>query len=197
MTRKEKGLLSLLLVGMLSAVAGFGIFGAFTSTTSNANNEFDAGTVVIADNDSSTAMYDVTDQAPGGAAVQRCIDVTYTGSLAADVKLYANSATVGDLGPYVNLTVEPGTQLTPAFPSCTGFVADAGGPLYSGTLAAFASAHNSYATGVSDFPGVTSSWSQNDHVVYRFTVQLDSAAPDSAQGDTTGLHGYTWEARNQ
>ena len=79
MNKKEKGLLSLLLIGVLGTVAGLGVFGAFSSTTSNPNNEFAAGTVAISDNDSNTAMYNVANQKPGDS-VTRCIRVTYTGS---------------------------------------------------------------------------------------------------------------------
>ncbi len=46
MSRGRKTLLSLLLVGALGAVAGIGTFSAFSATTVNAGNTFDAGTVV-------------------------------------------------------------------------------------------------------------------------------------------------------
>jgi hypothetical protein len=197
MKRKEKFFLTFLLVGVLGGLAGLGVFGAFTSTTSNANNSFAAGTVVIGDNDANAALYTVSNAKPGTTA-SGCIKVTYTGSLASDVHLYTTS-TIGSLGQYVDLTITPGTQTgSPAFPSCTGFTADSGGPLYTGTLQNFATAKNSYANGVVDFPGTTAtSWATNDSVVYQFTTTLQSGAPDAAQGLTTGSHAFTWEARNQ
>ena len=197
MGRKEKLLLSFLLVGVLGGLAGLGVFGAFTSTTSNANNSFSAGTVTIGDNDANSALYSVTNAKPN-QSVTSCIKVTYTGSLAADVHIYTPS-TIGALGPYIDLTITPGTQTgTPTFPSCTGFTADSGGALYTGTLSAFATAHNTYANGVVDYPGtVATAWNTNDSVVYQFTATLDSAAPDTAQGATTGSHTFTWEAHNQ
>jgi hypothetical protein len=195
MNRKEKGLLSLLLIGVLGTVAGLGVFGAFSSTTSNPNNEFAAGTVAISDNDSNTAMYNVSNQKPGDS-VTRCIRVTYTGSLPANVRLYTNS-TIGALGPHVNLTVTPGTMpVGTAYPQCTGFTAD-GGALYTGTLSGFATTHNSYANGLVDFPGSTTNWATNNTVVYQFTVAMSASAPDTVQGATTGQHTYTWEAQNQ
>lgn len=195
--RKEKLLLTFLLVGVLGGLAGLGIFGAFSSTTSNANNSFDTGTVVIGDNDANSALYTVTNAKPGTSSTG-CIKVTYTGSLAADVHLYTTS-TVGSVAQYIDLTITPGTQSgSPAFPSCTGFTADSGGAIYSGTLQNFASTKNSYANGVVDYPGtVATSWVTNDAVVYQFTVALQSGAPDSAQGSSTGSHSFTWEARNQ
>jgi len=59
MSRGRKTLLSLLLVGALGAVAGIGTFSAFSATTVNAGNTFDAGTVVLTDNDANTAMYNI------------------------------------------------------------------------------------------------------------------------------------------
>src|SRR4029078_1189050 len=105
-------------------------------------------------------------------SVTSCIRVTYSGTLTSDVHLYT-ADTIGAIGPYVNLTIEAGTQPAAAFPSCAGFSPDSGGPLFNGTLASFGTAHSSYANGVVDYPGtVATSWSPGDVVVYRFTVSL-------------------------
>ena len=58
---------------------------------------------------------------------------------------------IGALGPYVNLKIEPGTQVTPSFPSCTGFVADATGAIFDAALSTFPT---TYAGGISDYPGI-------------------------------------------
>lgn len=195
MTAKSKALLSLLLIGGLGSVAGLGVFGAFSSTTSNAGNDFASGTVTIADNDSNAALYNVTNRKPGDS-VTSCIKLTFTGSLASDVRLYTTSS-IGTLGPYIDLVITPGTQASSTFPSCTGFTPDAGGAIYTGTLSNFAATRNSYANGVVDYPGATSSWVQNDAVVYRFVATLQSSAPGSAQGLSTGSHEFVWEAQNQ
>jgi predicted ribosomally synthesized peptide with SipW-like signal peptide len=196
MKMREKLLLSFLLIGVLGGLAGLGTLAAFSSTTSDSNLSFDSGTVSIADNDANSALYNLSNRKPGDS-VSSCVKVTYTGSLPADVHLYTTS-TVGSLGQYIDLTITPGTQAVSSFPSCTGFVADLGGAIYSGTLQSFANTKNSYANGVVDYPGtVATSWTQNDSVVYQFTVTLQSGAPDSAQGLSTGSHGFTWEARNQ
>ena len=192
----QKLLLSFLLIGVLGGLAGLGVFAAFSSTTSNANNSFSAGTVAIADNDANGALYRVTNGKPGSSTTG-CIKVTYSGNLAADVHIYTPS-TMGALAQYIDLTITPGTQATSTFPSCTGFVADAGGAIYTGTLQNFANTRNTYANGLVDYPGtVATAWNQNDAVVYQFTATLQSTAPDTAQGATTGAHTFTWEARNQ
>jgi hypothetical protein len=195
MKTTTKVLLTALCVGALGSLAAMGVFGAFSSTTTNAGNTITAGTVSIADNDAGAAMYSISNAKPG-ESVSKCIKVTYTGSLDADVHIYTTS-TIGALGQYVELTITPGSQTTPSFPSCTGFVADSGGALYSGTLANFATAKNSYANGVVDYPGTGTKWAANESVVYQVTATLQSSAPEAAQGATTGAHTFTWEARNQ
>lgn len=195
MKTTTKVLLTALCVGALGSLAAMGVFGAFSSTTTNAGNTITAGTVAIADNDAGAAMYSITNAKPG-ESVSKCIKVTYTGSLDADVHIYTSS-TIGALGQYVDLTITPGSQTTPTFPSCTGFVADSGGALYTGTLANFATTKNSYANGVVDYPGTGTKWAANESVVYQVTATLQSSAPEAAQGATTGAHTFTWEARNQ
>jgi hypothetical protein len=188
--------LTVLCVGALGSLAAMGVFGAFSATTTNAGNTITAGTVTIGDNDAGAAMYSVTNAKPG-EGVSKCIKVTYTGSLDSDVHIFTTS-TIGSLGQYVDLTITPGTQSSSSFPSCTGFVADSGGALYNGTLAAFGTTKNSYANGVVDNPGTSATkWVANDSVVYQFTATLQSSAPEAAQGLTTNAHTFTWEARNQ
>ena len=151
MNIRTKVLLTVLCAGALGSLAAMSVFGAFSATTTNAGNEFSAGTVAIGDNDANAALYTLSNAKPGDS-VEKCIKVTYTGSLDADVHLYTTSS-IGSLGQYVDLTITPGTQATPTFPSCTGFEADSGGSIYSGTLAGFGAANDSYANGVVDNPG--------------------------------------------
>lgn len=195
MKTSTKVLLTALCVGALGSFAAMGVFGAFSATTTNAGNTITAGTVAIADNDAGAAMYSITNAKPG-ESVSKCIKVTYTGSLDADVHIYTSS-TIGALGQYVELTITPGSQTTPTFPSCTGFTPDSGGALYTGTLANFATTKNTYANGVVDYPGSGTKWAANESVVYQVTATLQSSAPEAAQGATTGAHTFTWEARNQ
>jgi hypothetical protein len=198
MSRTSKVLTSLLMVGLLGAVAGMSVFSAFSSTTSNDNNSFAAGSVTIGDNDSNQALYTVSNQRPG-QGVTKCIKVTFTGTLASDVHIYSNTAvaSLGPLAPYVNLTITPGTQSSSTFPDCTGFTPDSGGALYTGTVYDFVNTKNSYANGVVDYPGSTSSWLNGNSVVYQFDATLSNSTPDSVQGATTNAHSYVWEAHSQ
>jgi predicted ribosomally synthesized peptide with SipW-like signal peptide len=196
MSNRSKVLRTLLVLGIVACIAGAGVFSAFSSQTDNPGNVVTAGTVKLEDNDGGSALYSLTAAKPGDTKTS-CIKVTYVGSLAATVKLMTPS-TIGELGPYVNLKIEAGTQATPSFPSCTGFAAyGTGGTVYEGTLSAFAAANNSYANGISTFPTGKTKWETNDSVVYQVTATLSSSAPDSVQGKTTGSHIIRWEAQNQ
>jgi predicted ribosomally synthesized peptide with SipW-like signal peptide len=192
MPRTKSLLRSLLAIGAAGALAGFGTFSAFSSSTENPGNKIDAGTVVLSDNDNGSALYDVSG-AKAGTTVDRCITVSYSGDLDADVKLYLPDP-VGALAEYVNMTVTPGTDPSPAFGDCTGFVAD-GAPIFNGTLDGFRAGHSSWANGLADNPGSTSEWAQGDEVTYR--VQLTVQDDNDAQGKVTGTHRLMWEARNQ
>jgi predicted ribosomally synthesized peptide with SipW-like signal peptide len=196
--RKRKLLLTFLIIAAMASVATIGTFSAFSSSVTNSGNSFAAGTVYISDNDAGSAMYNVSNKKPNDS-ISSCIKLTYTGTLAATVKLYTTS-TIGALGPYVTLTIDKGTQASPSFPSCSGFVADSGGPLYSGSLSNFASTYSSFSNGLSAFPSSQTAWNQNDTLIYRFTLtqQDNNNANGGASGPlSTGSHSFTWEAQNQ
>ncbi|MBL7258868.1 hypothetical protein [Paractinoplanes lichenicola] len=163
---------------------------AFTSDTANGSNAYTTGTVEITDNDSGSALFSTAADGPLriGQTFVQCVAVTYTGSLPAAVRLYASATTdtrdpsnPTGLGPrdYLRVQVEEGTGAT-SFGSCAGFSAT--GVLWNGYLTAFPS---SYAAGPAT--GGTRS--------YRFTMALDDATPDAAEGGTATAT-FTWEARN-
>ncbi|MBI3649325.1 MAG: hypothetical protein HY240_11355 [Actinobacteria bacterium] len=197
MTRARKVLMTIFLIGIVGLIAGAATFSAFSSTTSNTGNTYAAGTVYLADDDAGSAMYTVTDQKPGDV-VTRCIRVTYTGTLAADVSLYTTSS-VNALANYVDLKIEKGSMPgTTTFPNCTSFSSES--VLYNSTLGAFASSVTGYGSGLSAYPGAQTQWGNGDSVVYKFTLTLqdnNNANGGSGGALTTGSHSFTWEARNQ
>ena len=201
-TKQKKVLASVATVGVLGAAAAFGVFGAFSAQTSNDNNVFTAGSVTLTDNDGGSFLYSVEDAVPGTAnpANEACIEVEYTGSVDSDVALFTPTTALAtaDLSPYVDLEITKGTQANPSFRSCTGFTpVGAAGDVYDGTLQSFATTHTDFASGIAlTDPAGGPEWAEGDAVVYRFRATLDAAAPNTAQGDTTGLHTYTWEAQN-
>jgi len=193
MTKSRKALSTLAVVGVVGSIAGASVFSAFSSTTTNPGNSFSAGSVSIGDNDAGAAMYSLTNQKPGVTA-SRCIKVTYSGSLAAAVKLYTPS-TVAPGAQYVNLTITPGTQATSTFPDCSGFVAAAGGAVFNGTLQAFAATHNSFGTGLAlNDQGGSAEWNSGDAVVFKFDVALQDV--NAAQDASSGTHDFVWQSQN-
>jgi hypothetical protein len=192
----RKLLLTLLVLGGLTAVSGVATYSAFSSQTSNAANSFAAGTVHITDNDLGAAMLSLSNAQPG-ASDTSCMLVTYSGSLSSTVRLYGSIA--GSLAPYLTLTVTRGDDPSPVFDDCVGFTADAtdyigagAGVVYQGVLSAFPS---SYASGLVDpVPASPETWTSGEAHTYRFVVTL---ADDNAAQGQNATASFTWEARNQ
>ncbi len=190
----QKGLLSILVIGILGGAVSFGVLAAFSSTTQNSGNELTSGTVKVADNDNGAALYNVTGLRPGDT-LSRCIQVIYQGSLPSSLRLYS-AGTLGPLAPYIDLTIRQGTQTTPSFPGCSGFTADGGGALFSGTLEQFELNRTGFASGIAMSPPSGASWVQGASRVVRVDASLSASAPDSAQGASSGVHSFIWEAQN-
>jgi hypothetical protein len=187
-------LLSTVVVGALGLVVALGVFGLFSATTQNAGNEISTGTVALSDNDSGQAMFSINNAKPGDIWV-RCIKVTYSGSVPADVHFYGKR-TAGPLEPYLNMKVEQGTQAAPVFPGCNGFAPDAVGTLMDGPISQNPDTNGTYETGLPVNPAGQAVWNPGNTLVFRFTATLDASAPDSIQGQSTGVSGFFWEARN-
>ncbi len=159
---------------------------AFTASTTNGANNWAAGTVQLSDDDSGSVLVSMTGLQPGDTAT-KCLNVNYSGSLAAAVKLYTTGYTDTGLGQYLTFSIDEGTGATGgATLDCTGFTG--GTSLHSGTLDGFATAASSYATGVSSWAPSASATKS-----YRFSWTLQD--DNNAQGkDATAT--FTWEARN-
>jgi predicted ribosomally synthesized peptide with SipW-like signal peptide len=187
---RRKLLLSLLIVGILGSLATVATWSAFSSTTANSANSFDAGTVALTDNDLGSFMYQVTGAKPGVSTV-KCITVSYSGNLDADVKLYTTTTTIPSAAQNITLTIDKGTATGATFPGCGTFTSQA--TIYNGNLYDFQQTKNSYANGVSAYPGSATKWVATDSLVYRFTLSVT----DAGNGVSSGAHQFTWEARNQ
>jgi hypothetical protein len=202
MPRKQKLLLSTLVIGVLCGLTTLGVFGLFSATTQNAGNEISTGTVAISDNDAGSALYNVTGAKPGDT-VSKCIRTTYTGTLPSDVHIYSTS-TPGPLAQYVNLTITKGTQTgSAAFPDCgVGFSADTAntgsgpGVVFTGTLQGFEGSVKDFGTGIDTDPVGQTSWVTGNSVVFKIDATLQSTTPDTGQGSSSGVHTFVWEARN-
>jgi hypothetical protein len=185
---RRKLLASLTVIGLMGIAAGSATFGVYTSATASSGNRFATGTVLIGDNDLGAAMLDLSGALPG-ASDTSCIKVTYSGSLDAEVRLYATVS--GALAPHLNLTVTRGTDSS-AFGTCGSFVADpGGGVLYNGALSGFPA---NWAGGIVDNLGGTPEvWQTSEAHSYRFVVTLADVAAVQGQSATAT---FTWEAQN-
>jgi hypothetical protein len=191
LTTIRKIRLTVLIAGLVAGVAAFGAFSAFSATTSNTGNSFASGTVAIGDNDGgSSPLYTSANNKPDDPLVS-CIRVTYTGSLASDVRLFASSGITAS-GAAFHLKVERGTQSSGSFPTCGDFA-----PTSTPYDAALGSFPTTYLTGVAG-KDAAAAWATNDTIAYRFTVTVvDDSTPDAHRTVTSsGSHDFTWEARN-
>ena len=160
---------------------------AFVAQNDNSTNTVTSAAIALSDNDATTAMFNnVTGMIPG-TTYERCIDVTYTGTVdPTAVILYATGTPTGTLAPYLDLTVQVGADTPAAFRDCTGFVSS--GTVYTGTLGTFASARTSYANGVTTWDPAGSPETRTFRFV--LTVQDNSAA-----AGLTTTFGFSWETR--
>jgi hypothetical protein len=188
---------SLCVIGVCAAVTTAATWSNLNDTATNPSNSFTAGTVQVSINSSGSAVLSLSNAKPGAVSTG-CIQVLYTGSLAANVKLYGSGGGTG-LNQYLNLTVTRGTfSGTPPAGSCTGFTADStnyisqgAGVIYSGTLANWpSSAASALGDPTSSSPAT---WNTNSSHGYQFQVTLQSNA--AGQG-LTGNETFTFEADN-
>jgi hypothetical protein len=109
-----------------------GSYAAFSATTNSPSNSWTSGSVVLKNNTGAggsyvitgTAAFSVTNMSPSPTAVNRCITVESSGSLAGNVRLYAANVTPN----------APGTNQLPSNISVTITQATAG--IAAGTVAA-------------------------------------------------------------
>jgi hypothetical protein len=192
MSKSRKLLVSALVVGALGSVVSLGVFGLFSATTQNAGNEISTGTVALSDNDSGSALFNITNASPGDSWA-RCIKVTYNGSLPADVHLYLQGTT-GTLANYLDLTMTQGTQTGATFPDCTGFTPDATGTVFTGPV--YSPVPGSWDLGLPVVPAGQSSWQSGSSLVFKLEMVLDPDTPDTVQNASLGNSTVVWEARD-
>jgi hypothetical protein len=160
---------------------------AFVAQNDNVTNTVTSASVDLTDTDSGTAMFENVTWLMPGTNVDRCIDVTYTGTVdPLTVQLYAPSAPTGSLAQYLNLTVEVGTDPSPVFRDCVGFVSS--GTVYSGTVSGFATDHGSYLAGAATWDPSASPETRT----FRFRISVQDTA--AAEG-LTSTFGFSWETR--
>jgi hypothetical protein len=164
---------------------------AFVAQNENTTNQVSSAAIALSDNDSTTAMFDNVPNMVPGQTYERCIDVTYTGTVdPTAVMLYATGTPTGTLAPYLNLTIQIGADTAAPFRDCTGF--SSAGTLYTGgTLADFASSRTNFTNGVSTWDP-TGPPSSPDTRTFRFVLIVQDNTAAAAKNTTFG---FSWETR--
>ena len=157
---------------------------AFSATSGPNASTWGGGSVILNNDSTGTALFTVPAAKPGDTGT-KCITVTYSGTLAANVKEYV-SASSGTLGQYIDLTIERGTGGSSA--SCTGFVAEAT-DYAPGTLGAFQTARTNFSNGVGTWAPAGGTSSKTYRITY--TIQNNNAAQGLSASAT-----FMWEAQN-
>lgn len=176
---------------------------AFTGETSNTDNSWAAGTVTLTDDDTGVALYaSQADIVPGYSEI-RCIEVSYTGSVATTaLQLHAAVTSTGSPGTDNGLSDDLDVQVSmgPLASECnigddgfvdaaTGLLPQVGTSEYDGTLAAFNAAGSPMTT------GWTPDGATNTDLMrpFLFTVTLGADTGNDAQGDSATAD-FTWTA---
>jgi hypothetical protein len=195
-SRKRKLFVTFAVLALMAGLAVFVTSAAFTATTDNPGNQIQAGSVAVSDSDGggvAAVLYQAMNQKPGSGSgpTAKCIRVTYSGSLAADLKLYSSGIANGS---NFRLKVERGSGITtPASDmNCTGFTQSS--DAFDATLDTFPT---TYASGLNGKAG-GAAWNTGNSVDYRFTVYtVDDSTPNAhTSTQDSGAHTFTWEARN-
>jgi hypothetical protein len=181
-------------LALCALLASAATWSNLNATGSNPANLFSTGTVKIGSNVGGAAL-SVTNATPG-VLITGCIQITYTGTLPATVKLYGSGGGTG-LNQYLTLVVTRGTfSGTPAPGDCTGFAADStnyisqgAGVVYNGTLANWPA--TAAAAQLDPTAASPESWTNGETHGYQFQVTL--ANNPAAQG-LTGSETFIFEA---
>jgi hypothetical protein len=170
---------------------------AFTATVDNPGNNWKTGTVNLTRNPAAAMFNTSAQNIVPDEPHSRCIEVTYGGSLAADVSLYGTGlGGDSDLAGALSLTVEEGTG-GGAFGEgveCAAITSPT--QIFTGTVAGFAGTHADFVTGRKTWSPTAAAQKR----VYRFTYELRTGAQDQAtmnalQGKTCRIN-FVWEAQN-
>lgn len=176
----------------VGAVVLAGSTAEFSDSTSNNDNTWASGEVVL-ENNRTSAAFTASNIEPGYTESQ-CITVTSDSTVPVDLTMYAANLLPSTLGSQLEVTIEEGTggvqgtNATTSRGDCTGFTADA--TVYTGTLAGFG-AFTNYDQGLGDTVVAPAGSKQ-----YKITASLPSTAGNDVAAQNTGID-FVWEAKSR
>jgi len=184
-----------------------GSYAAFSATTSNTNDAWTTGNLVLTNNGgtgtgtagsgtyaaSTAGIFAETGIKPGVSGF-KCITVNSGGSLAGTLKLYrgAVSGTNGtNLATALTVTVDAvalGTATSNVPAACTGYAGGTSGAVYNGTLNGLGT---TYAGGAGSFALAGGT----ERVAYRIGWSLPASVTDNTLQGSTAQADLTWEVQ--
>ncbi|MFP5309710.1 MAG: hypothetical protein ACLGIR_09050 [Actinomycetes bacterium] len=171
------GLAALAMVGALSIRTSQAVF---TATTANAGNSFETGTVALTNSGAAGGTLSVANMRPG-SFLERCITLTYTGTLETTPVSVAVTAPAGSpaLADALQVTVREAAMGS----TCASTAVGGGTALGSALLASGPSftGNGGFAKGA---PGQTRA--------YTFRVELPVSADNSVMGQTVSGVDISW-----
>lgn len=177
----------IVLPSCVAAIATSVAFAAFTDEAANSGNQASAASVTITEDvAASSPLFDLRDWQPGEqATVARCIGVTNDGSIALPLTLRLDGAPTGELGDFVDMTVERGTRAAATDSAdCSSF--EAAGVVFEGELDAFPTAAGA---GLPDQAGPLAAGAERS---YRVTWRLQDT--EEAEGRSIANVDFLWES---
>jgi hypothetical protein len=177
-----------------AVLVGTATWSNLNATATNPSNAINAGTVQLTSSSFTAPVISLTNAKPGAVSTG-CIQITNSGTLSVQMKLYGTGSGTG-LNEYLKLVVTRGSfSGTPPAGSCTGFTADAtnyiaqgAGVIYSGTLANWPSSASSALTD----PTASSPATWSPQATHSYQLQVTMLSNASAQG-LTGHETFTFE----
>jgi hypothetical protein len=178
---------------------------SFTATTPNPGNRWSGGTILLAGDNSGSAIFTTgavgANQKSGakllpGESMVNCVKVSYSGNVSSAVTLYTSA--VSETAPggtglldYLHVKVEEGTA--GAF-GCAGFGGTVTTRWDSATHPGAASDHlRDFPTAGGTLNSGLSSWSNGTFRVYRITMTVDANTPATSEA-ATATATFNWTA---
>jgi hypothetical protein len=162
----------------------------YNSVKSTGSNSWQSGYVTFGANSPAGSLFTIN-SAVAGSFGTKCVKLSYTGSLPAQVRVYVSSVTGGGFETYLGVQVRSGTGNSS---TCSDFAATTteynatGLTDTSKTLAALQTASHDYATGAG-------TWNATTGATRTYQVSW-LALPDNAATSRTVTFALTWEAQS-
>lgn len=200
MTTKSRKTIAALATPIAVVAAGALVYqasyAAFSGSTNNTGNEWSTGQVNLTDDDTGTAMFQVTNLLPGDTQT-KCIKVTANASVPSTVKGYTVSPTRSAKGLERRIFIDIVSGDGGSFNNCTGFVADGVTQVENAPLSHLMDNVTNWSTAAGNWQvnaGVPES--KTYKITYAFnTTGMDQADIDALQGAKTGV-GIQWEMQS-